>query len=70
MIALAIFFVFIIGLLLVNVWLLKKYFEMYSNIYIPESNEDLKAKKFKELRKMTNILSLYNLQRKILPIST
>lgn len=69
MIALAIFFVFIIGLLLVNVWLLKKYFEIYSNIY-PKRNEDLKAKKFRELRKMNNILSLYNLQRKILPIST
>jgi predicted PurR-regulated permease PerM len=39
MIALALLFIVIIGLLSVIVWLLQKYFEMYSSLHTSESNQ-------------------------------
>ncbi len=39
MIALALLFIVIVGLLSVIVWLLQKYFEMYSNLHITENTQ-------------------------------
>lgn len=63
MIALALLFIVIIGLLSVIVWLLQKYFEMYSSLHTPQSNEDLKAKKFRELQK--NKVTFLKINREI-----
>lgn len=43
MIALALLFFVIIGLLAVIVWLLQKYFKMYSNLHTSESNQKTAA---------------------------
>ncbi len=63
MIALALFFIVIVGLLAVIVWLLQKYFEMYSSLHTSQSNEDLKAKKFRELQK--NKVAFLKINREI-----
>lgn len=51
MIALALFFIVIIGLLSVIVWLLQKYFEMYSSLYTSQSNEIAELQNHLKLKK-------------------
>lgn len=57
MIALALLFIVIIGLLSVIVWLLQRYFEMYSNLHITENTQ---------LNKLQNQLKLQENTSKIL----
>ncbi len=52
MIALALLFIVIIGLLSVIVWLLQKYFEMYSNLHTSEDSQ------------MTEVLSRFSIRQK------
>lgn len=56
MIALALLFMLIIGLLSVIVWLLQKYFEMYSSLHITENTQ---------LKKLQNQLKLQENTSKI-----
>lgn len=51
MIALALLFIVIIGLLAVIVWLLQKYFEMYSSLHTSESNQTAELQSHLNLQK-------------------
>lgn len=51
MIALALLFIVIIGLLAVIVWLLQNYFEMYSSLHTPQSNEVAELQNHLKLKK-------------------
>ena len=51
MIALALLFIVIVGLLSVIVWLLQKYFEMYSSLHTSESNQTAELQSHLNLQK-------------------
>jgi len=51
MIALALLFIVIVGLLSVIVWLLQKYFEMYSDLHTSESNQTAELQNHLNLQK-------------------
>ncbi len=51
MLALALLFIVIIGLLSIIVWLLQKYFEMYSSLHTSESNQTAELQNHLNLQK-------------------